>query len=86
MIQINVRFFANLRVKSGQSSIQLTLNEGATVSDMLDELRQQYPVLTPHLGDKIVIAINHKVALRPDVLPNNAEILLMPPIAGGRLN
>ncbi|MCD4753115.1 MAG: MoaD/ThiS family protein [Anaerolineaceae bacterium] len=83
MIQIKVKFFANLRVKSGQSQIELSLEQGATVSDMLGEIRQQYPMLTPHLGDKIVIAINHKVALRPDVLPNDAEILLMPPIAGG---
>ena len=83
MIQIKVRFFANLRIKSGQSKVALSLDEGATVSDMLVELRQLFPMLVPHLGDKIVIAINHKVALRPDVLPNNAEILLMPPIAGG---
>ena len=80
MIQIKVRFFANLRAKSGQSQIELSLDEGATVSDMLDEVRQQFPALVPHLGEKIVIAINHKIALRPDVLPNNAEILLMPPM------
>lgn len=86
MIQIKVRFFANLRVKSGKSQVELSMDEGATVSDMLGEIRQQYPMLTPHLGDKIVIAINHKVALRPDVLADNAEILLMPPIAGGRIN
>jgi molybdopterin converting factor small subunit len=83
MMKITVHFYANLKDKSGQEQVLLTLPAGVTVGELIDHLKVKYPVLIPHLTEKIVIAINQKIALRPDPIPDNAMIDLMPPIGGG---
>lgn len=82
-MQTTVRFYANLKEKSGQEQVLLTLSAGSTVGELIDHLKVEFPGLIPHLTEKIVIAINQKIALRPDQIPENAIIDLMPPIGGG---
>ena len=83
MMKITVHFYANLKEKSGQEQVVLTLPAESTVGEMIDYLKVEFPMLIPHLTEKIVIAINQKIALRPDTIPDNAMIDLMPPIGGG---
>ncbi|HET59914.1 MAG TPA: MoaD/ThiS family protein [Chloroflexi bacterium] len=84
MIDVTVVLYANLRVKAGVNSVRLSMPDNATVDDMLTNLKQQFPPLIPHLTEKIVISINKKIALRGDLLPDGAEVALLPPIGGGR--
>ena len=84
MIDVTVVLYANLRVKAGIDKAGFSLSEDATVDDLLTILKQKYPSLIPHLTEKIVISVNHKIALRGDFLTDGAEIALLPPIGGGR--
>ena len=83
MNTIQVLLFANLREKAGVSSMQVTIEETATVNDVLEMVRGQYPALIPHLTEKVVIAINQQIALRSTRVPFGAEISLLPPVGGG---
>jgi molybdopterin converting factor small subunit len=84
MIEVTVVLFANLRVKAGVDRVLLSMPDEATVNDLLQNLKLQYPPLIPHLTEKIVISINQKIALKGDFLPDGAEIALLPPIGGGQ--
>ena len=84
MIDVTVVLYANLRVKAGVDRVGLSMPDYATVDDLLKKLKLQYPPLIPHLTEKIVISINQKIALKGDLLPDGAEIALLPPIGGGQ--
>ena len=84
MIRTRVRLYANLKEKAGFSTREMELPSGCTVGKLLEILKQKYPGLIPHLTEKIVVAINQKIALRPDLIPDDAEVTIMPPIGGGK--
>lgn len=84
MIEVTVVLYANLRVKAGIDRVVLSMPENSTVDDLLMELKSKYQALIPHLTEKIVISMNQKVALRSDRLSEGVEIVLLPPIGGGR--
>ncbi|MBN2046284.1 MAG: MoaD/ThiS family protein [Anaerolineaceae bacterium] len=84
MKTINILFYANLRVKFGDSTLSLALADDATVNDVLNQLREDYPRLRPQLTETIVISINHRIALAADFVPDGAEMILMPPVGGGQ--
>jgi sulfur carrier protein len=58
---------------------QLPWNEGMTVSDLLDALKDPHPYA--------VVRINEQYITRPNfdktIVPDNAQIFLIPMIAGG---
>ena len=83
MKTIKVLLFANLRTKLEQKELRIDIDTDATVDDLLAYLVAEYPVLRPHLTEKIVISINHKIADRGDIIPSGAEVALLPPVGGG---
>ena len=80
---IKVLLFANLRTKAGEKELRIDMDESATVYDLLETIIGKYPILRPHITEKIVISINHKIANRTDILPQDAEVALLPPVGGG---
>lgn len=80
---IKVLFFANLRNKAGEKELRIDIDENTTVNDLLELIIRKYPVLRPHLTEKIVISINQKIANRTDIIPHDAEVALLPPVGGG---
>jgi molybdopterin converting factor subunit 1 len=81
-MQIRVKLFALLREQAGADTLALDVMEGATVAQALTTLRQQYPVLAPHLT-------NVRLALGMDFVEAEArlvagdELTLIPPVSGG---
>ncbi len=53
--------------------------EGMTVSDLLIEMGDPYPYAVARIGDRIVSSPDFDKA----VVPRNAEVFLIPLIAGG---
>lgn len=66
----------------GAASIEL---EAATIRELLTKLVEQYPAMTEHMDQGIAVAIDG-VVYRDDwtvAIPPEAQIFLMPRIAGG---
>lgn len=80
---VTVRLFAILRERAGQDSIQVELDEGATVAEALQSLSAR-----PELGDllermPIRMAVNRDYADPDTPLSSGDELALVPPVSGG---
>ena len=81
-MQLEVRFFALYRERAGCRTAPFELPEGATVSDLTDEVRRQFPGLAPPEVN-IVVAVNADYAFPDAVLKHGDEVCLIPPVSGG---
>lgn len=81
-MNLTIRLFATLRDHAGQSSIQVMLDEPATVRDMLTAVTVSYPQLAQILPTTIV-AVNKAFASAETPLQSTDEIAIFPPVSGG---
>lgn len=83
LIDIGVRYFAAARAAAGAESEELTVRDGVTVGDLVDELSRRSPELArvllrcSYLCDGVAV---HDKA-RPLHVGNTIDVL--PPFAGG---
>src|SRR5262249_50736504 len=80
---VTVRLFAILRERAGRDSIELELDEGATVGEALERLSAR-PEL-PDLLDRLPVrmAVNRDYADPETSLGPGDELALVPPVSGG---
>jgi molybdopterin converting factor subunit 1 len=74
---VRVRLFAGLRERAGASELELDVEDGASVDDVLEacgELTRGVPV---------VMAVNREYARGDRVLAAGDELALVPPVSGG---
>ncbi len=81
-MKTTVRFFAAARERSKRATLELDLPSGATVADLTKALLLEIPELAP-LMPKLRIAVAEEFANPEDVIPEGAEVALIPPVAGG---
>lgn len=81
-MKVTVRFFAAARERARASTLELDLPEGAKVSALTSALIKAIPELGP-LMPKLRIAVAEEFAGPDDVIPEGAEVALIPPVAGG---
>jgi len=80
---VRVRLFAVLRQRAGRESVDMDLEEGATVADALAALARE-PGLTDVLARVPVrMAVNRDYAEPETVLSAGDELALVPPVSGG---
>jgi MoaE-MoaD fusion protein len=83
---VTVRLFAILRQRAGRDSIDVELEEGATVAEALEELSAQ-PELGELLGRLPVrMAVNRDYAEPDTRLSAGDELALVPPVSGGEFS
>ncbi len=82
MHKVKVLFFATFRTRAGRSSLEIKLNNGATVGELKDLLIDQIPALEASLHHTLV-SINREFAFDEEVIPEGAEVALFPPVSGG---
>ena len=80
---VTVRLFAILRERAGRDSIDVELDEGATVAEALERLSAR-----PELGDllqrmPVRMAVNRDYADADTTLAAGDELALVPPVSGG---
>ncbi|MDO8490960.1 MAG: MoaD family protein, partial [Dehalococcoidia bacterium] len=80
-MKITVRFFALYREIAGKSQIEIELRPGATVGELVEKLRSDFPAL-PHTA--LIIAVNTDFAGSDRVLKDGDEVALLPPMSGGQ--
>lgn len=81
-MRVRTLFFASYRDLAGTAELEVELQAGATVSDLLDAVR----ALAPRLGElprEPVVAVNEGYATLNARLAEGDEVALLPPVAGG---
>lgn len=81
MSTVTVQLFASYAESFGGPTLELPLESGSTVADLLDHLR-----LLPGadiLPQSPRVAVNRKFAGADQVVHSRDEIALIPPVAGG---
>ena len=81
-MKVKVLFFASLKDISGESAIELELEENATVNLVKIKITLMYPKLEPLLK-YVRIAINQEFANAETVINNGDELAILPPVSGG---
>ncbi len=82
-MRIPVRLYAMLRERAGQDTIEIELDEGATVEDAIAALGRD-----PVIGDlaarlPIRIALNREYAQTSATISAGDELVAIPPVSGG---
>lgn len=81
MSTVTVQLFASYAESFGGSTLELPLESGSTVADLLERLR-----LLPgasFLPQSPRVAVNRKFAAADQVVNSHDEVALIPPVAGG---
>ena len=81
-MELNIRLFALYRERAGGDTVVVTVQDGATVADLTDEIRRQIPNLAPP-EVKIVVAVNTDYADSDMILQQSDDVCLIPPVSGG---
>ena len=81
-MEFNIRLFATLKDRAGQSSVKVIVPEPATVQTVLDAVAAAYPALEPSLSTTLV-SLNKEFADLDTAVSANDEIALFPPVSGG---
>ncbi len=76
---VRVRLFAGLRERAGADEVEVELEDGACVADVLEHLRE----LTGET--RVVVALNHEYAPNDAVVGPGDEVALIPPVSGGAM-
>ncbi|MVM28819.1 molybdopterin converting factor subunit 1 [Spirosoma sp. HMF4905] len=80
-LPVSVLLFGITRDLTGQSAVTISLSQDARVSDLLNQLHQQFPPLTGIRS--LLVAVNGEYAEADQLLNRNDEIALIPPVSGG---
>jgi molybdopterin synthase catalytic subunit len=80
---VTIKLFALLKDKALRGELTIIF-EGGTVSDLLQQVSEEYPELRDILScGRILVSVNQEV-VKPDALVKNGdEVALMPPFSGG---
>jgi molybdopterin converting factor subunit 1 len=80
-VSVRVLYFAACREPAGTSSEELDVG-GRTVDDVVRALVEKHPGLAK-IAPRCRVAVNQSFARGDDVVPDGAELALVPPVAGG---
>jgi len=81
-LPVNALFFASYRDLVGTSTMPVELREGATVADLVAELRGRGAPFDA-LPEEPAVAVNRTYAYLDEPLAADDEVAFIPPVAGG---
>jgi MoaD family protein len=81
-MKIRVQFYAQLRELIGVHELELELQQGANVRQLLEEIYAQKPALRAH-DKSILIGAGLEFVDRNYKVNPGEEIAIMPPVQGG---
>lgn len=80
--RVNIRLFATLRERAHASEVTREFPEGATVGEMWEELKREFPGLRGY-SDSVGFAVNREYVERDYKPRADDEIAFIPPVSGG---
>lgn len=81
-MDLEVRLFGGLVERVGRNRLRVEIADGATVADLRRHLTDHYPALAAALP-RTQVAVDLEVAGDDQALSPDAEVALLPPVAGG---
>ena len=81
-MNVEVQLFAVARQLAGRETVAVTLSSPATVGQLRQALREQFPALAPVLPH-VMFAVNAEYADDQAVIPLGAAVACIPPVSGG---
>jgi molybdopterin synthase catalytic subunit len=81
-MKVRVLYFGQLRELANKREEQVELPEGTTVQQLFDRISDSFPSLR-NFDDVIAIGVNQDFARRGQVLKENDEVAMLPPVSGG---
>lgn len=81
-MQVTVKFFATYREMLGEDQLLVEIDDGATVGDILDMLKDRYPSLKEQ-GYMPLTACNLQHVSKRHILADGDEVAIFPPVSGG---
>ena len=81
-MRVTVRLFAAARERAGVGSVDVELEAGARVAQLLEGVVAAKPALAP-LVPHLRVAVNQEFAGVESIVEEGAEVALIPPVAGG---
>ena len=82
-MKINLLFFATLRSLTGLKTLEIELPSESRVSDLKLFVAERFPQVAPALVETVLVSINREYANDEQIIPNDAEVALFPPVSGG---
>jgi len=83
MVRIQVVFYGGLKQDVGAKFQPLDIpQEGLTVGELAEVLRERYPVLQPRLST-VAYVVNDEIVSPEYVLHDGDEAAVLPPVSGG---
>ena len=82
MARVRVRLFAAFREAAGRPSVDLDLDEGATVASLRAALAREVPALAA-AGGALVVALDGEFVGDGARVGRGADVAVFPPVAGG---
>jgi MoaD family protein len=79
---VTVKFFASYREMLGEEQLLLEVEEGCTVGDVLDLLKDRFPALREQ-GYMPLTACNLTRVSKKHLLADGDEVAIFPPVSGG---
>ncbi len=79
---VEVKMFAVARQLAGSETCRVEVGGEHTVADLRDALVEAVPALAS-LASQIRFAVNAEYAGDSSVIPDGAEVALIPPVSGG---
>lgn len=81
-VRVQVKLFAAAREIVGQRELSLDLEEGSTVSDLMEHFFVRYPRLREMAGS-LLLAVNREFSEPTAKLREGDEVGVIPPVSGG---
>jgi molybdopterin synthase catalytic subunit len=81
-MKVRVLYFGQLRELANKREEQVEVPEGETVQQLFDRISEVFPALR-NFDDVIAIGVNQSFAAREQILKENDEIAMLPPVSGG---
>ena len=81
-MHVTVKFFASYREMLGEDQLLIEVDDGMTVGDILDVLKDRYPSLREQ-GYMPLTACNLKHVSKKHQLADGDEVAIFPPVSGG---
>jgi molybdopterin synthase catalytic subunit len=79
-----VLFFATLRDKAGVKETRLEFSAGASIAEIKNLVLCKFPALE-QFKESMIVAMNHEFAADDQIVSNEAEIAMFPPVSGGEM-
>ncbi len=80
-MELTIQAFGIAKDILGERKTLLSIKDGATVADLLEQLNSQYPAFQKLTS--LAVALNEEYAEKEAVLNPSDTIVLVPPVSGG---